>query len=86
MNYEPSHVRAHKHTCDNADELRVSARCGCCYCRAVYDARTITDWIDNGRTARCPRCGLDAVIGDASGFAIDDTLLRAMSEHWFATH
>jgi len=34
-------------------------------------------------TAFCPKCGIDSVIGDASGFEMTPALLHAMHEFWF---
>jgi hypothetical protein len=34
-------------------------------------------------TADCPRCGIDAVIGSASGFPITSEFLSSMNGRWF---
>ena len=49
-----------------------SVKCGCFYWCANFKPDEILEWAgeDNGRkgqTAICPRCGIDAVIGDKSG-------------------
>lgn len=31
----------------------------------------------------CPKCGIDSVIGDASGYTIDKAFLSAMRKFWF---
>jgi hypothetical protein len=36
-----------------------------------------------GQTARYPWCGIDAAIGDRSGFAITQTFLDEMRAYWF---
>lgn len=36
--------------------------CGCFHCLAVYDALEVVDWVDDGETPLCPRCGVDAVM------------------------
>jgi hypothetical protein len=41
------------------------------------------DWVDDGETALRPRCGIDSVIGDASGFAITPEMLKEMHRYWF---
>jgi hypothetical protein len=48
----------------------------------------IKHWVDEdsngqGQTARCPRCGIDSVIGDKSDFAITVEFLTEMRAHWF---
>lgn len=36
-----------------------------------------------GETALCPRCGIDSVLGDASGLQLTDEFMKAMQLHWF---
>jgi hypothetical protein len=31
----------------------------------------------------CPKCGIDSVIGNRSGYPIDKAFLEAMRSHWF---
>ena len=70
-----------KHSSDNEIEIVQSKKCGCYFCRQIYDARNVQEWIDDERgvTALCPECGMDAVIGDASGVEIDKPLLKEMN-------
>lgn len=77
------HILAHRNSSRHRDELARSRQCGCFYCLAMYAPSEITTWIDDGTTALCPRCGIDSVIGDASGYPIERWLLRAMKAHWF---
>jgi hypothetical protein len=74
---------AHKHSIHHREELRDSRVCGCFYCLDIFDYRNIEDWIDDGDTALCPSCGIDSVIGSASGFQISNEFLSAMKKHWF---
>jgi hypothetical protein len=80
-------LAAHKHSSRHRAEIMASARCGCFYCMASYPPADIIDWIDEdggiGMTALCPRCGMDSVIGSASGFPITETFLRALNYYWF---
>jgi len=79
-------VRAHAHSIDHRNLLARSDNCGCFNCLEVFGADTITEWTDvvngEGVTALCPRCGLDAVIGSASGFPIERGFLDAMRTRW----
>jgi hypothetical protein len=59
-----------------------STLCGCFYCLATFSPREITDWIGED-TARCPKCGIDSVLGDRSGFPISAEFLTSMQAHWF---
>lgn len=74
---------AHKHSIRHHGELNDSEVCGCFYCLDVFDYETIEDWVDDGDTALCPSCGIDSVIGSASGFYINREFLSAMKKHWF---
>lgn len=81
---EPAHIAAHKHSIYHREELEKSEYCGCFYCLAVFEPSDITEWIDGDDTARCPFCGIDSVIGSASGYPVDDEdFLTAMHQHWF---
>ena len=39
---------------------------------------------DVGTTAICPRCGIDSVLGDRSGFPISAEFLSEMQRYWFS--
>lgn len=74
---------AHKHSSNNVEEVKSSTICGCFYCRKVYSPVEIKEYIDNGQTALCPYCGVDAVIGNASGYEVTDAFLTDMFNKWF---
>ncbi len=75
---------AHTHTVRHRAELEASARAGCFYCCEIFEPSEIEDWVDNEDCALCPRCGIDSVMGDASGFAVaDKNFLKEMNEFWF---
>ena len=75
-----AHVRSNHHRV----ELEASVVAGCFYCCEVFAPSEIDDWVDGGDCALCPRCGIDSVIGDASGFAVSDKkFLKEMNEFWF---
>jgi hypothetical protein len=57
---------------------------GCFYCLAEYPFARIAEWIDDGKTALCPHCGIDAVLGFSS-VAADQDLLHQMHEQWLGT-
>lgn len=81
---EPLLTDAHKHSSNNVEEVKNSTLCGCFYCRRIYAASVIEEFIDNGQTALCPYCGVDAVIGDASGYVVTDDFLTDMYSKWFS--
>jgi len=74
---------AHQHSADHRDEIEASDLCGCFYCVSVFAPGEIREWTDNGKTALCPYCGIDSVIGDRSGAPIAPGFLTVMREEWF---
>lgn len=65
--------------------MEASKICGCFYCLSTFAPSEIEEWIKNDTEefAMCPSCGIDSVIGDASGIAITDEFLREMNNYWF---
>ena len=84
---EPDHIRAHRHSSKHRKEIERSAKCGCFFCISIFAPDEIEEWIDTvkevGTTALCPRCKIDSVIGDQSGFSITVDFLEKMEAHWF---
>lgn len=76
-------VVAHEHSSEHRAEIAASEMCGCFYCLAVFRPKEITEWTDGGKTATCPHCGIDSVIGNKSGYPIEPEFLRSMHKHWF---
>ena len=83
----------HKFCDHHRDLLARSEKAGCFYCGAMFDPREITDWIDgpqldtgstdDGVTALCPRCGIDAILPSAAPIPLNDGVLTEMHRHWF---
>ena len=73
---------AHSHSYHNRGEIEQSSLCGCFSCKRTFLSSEVEDFIDDGETALCPYCGVDAVIGDASGFQPSEDFLRKMQERW----
>jgi hypothetical protein len=83
---EPDYIAAHKHSIRHREEILRSEACGCFYCLEIYKPGEISDWLESkkgGEAALCPRCGIDSVIGSASGYPITKEFLNKMNEHWF---
>ena len=72
-----------KHASRHKNELHESQRCACFFCFRTFVAKDITSWIDQNQTALCPKCGIDSVLGSASGHSIDDRFLRKLHQHHF---
>jgi hypothetical protein len=85
----PADIRAaHVHSSSHRREVSSSTTCGCFYCCSTFRPDEILDWVDEdpqglGQTARCPRCGIDSVLGDQSGYELSPDFLSRMRAHWF---
>lgn len=74
---------AHLHSSANKIEYEKSNNAGCFYCQEIYSPKEIDTWIENNATPLCPKCGIDAVIGDYSGYEISPQFLFEMNKYWF---
>ena len=80
----PPDVRdAHEHCSKHRPEILASDICGCFHCEKTFAPSEIVEWTDDGQTAFCPKCGIDSVVGSASGFPITTEFLHQMCENWF---
>ncbi len=81
----PDIDRARAHCTRNRAEIASSDRCGCFYCLRVFPPGEIEseDWLPSEGTATCPHCGIDSVLGSASGFPITPEFLQRMRARWF---
>jgi hypothetical protein len=80
--------KAKKHSFKNEREILRSYRAGCYHCRKLFPARKIKKWVtelDGTRTAKCPHCEIDSVIGNASGVPLNPTFLHALYLDAFCT-
>ena len=57
---------------------------GCFHCLSTFKAERVCEWADDGRTALCPVCGVDAVLS-SSAVSSSPGLLEAMQRRWFGT-
>ena len=77
------YISAHQFSANNRKQLEQSAICGCFYCGKIFSPLEIEEWIpEKAGTALCPYCGIDSVIGEASGFQITEQLLKEMNQYW----
>jgi hypothetical protein len=80
-----SYATAHSHASKHRVSIEASDQCVCFSCFARFKPAKIAAWIDANQTALCPKCGLDSVLGAASGSRIDEPFLRRLHIHIFAT-
>ncbi len=93
IDWSPADLEAlHEHATANERRLAASVGCGCFYCLAEFAPTEIVEWIPevdgqqtpSGRTALCPRCGIDAVLpSDIPRTPVTAALLAAMQAYWF---
>lgn len=76
-------VDAHRFASKHRAQVESSDQCGCFYCLQTFSPSAITQWTDDQQTALCPQCGIDAVLGSASGAPLTPAFLRKMHSHWF---
>ena len=83
------HIAAHQFSNNHMARLKQDRVCGCFYCCKVYAPSEIEEWLiddnpcDREGTAICPHCGVDAVIGESSGYPITEAFLKKMNSYWF---
>ena len=75
--------RLHAYSVNNRRLIDVSNRCYCFYCKQSMYRGEIERYIDNGQTAICPRCQIDAIIPDSIEEAVDENIIAEMHEYWF---
>ena len=78
---------AHKLSYKNKDTIQSSTKCGCFYCLEIYDTNILTpaDFVaesDGSFTVFCPKCGIDAVIGNQYP-SLSITFLKEMNDYYF---
>ncbi|MBE6593102.1 MAG: cytoplasmic protein [Ruminococcaceae bacterium] len=77
-------VAAHRYCTNNRESLKKDSVCGCFYCLKIFSPTEITEWIkDANKTALCPYCEIDSVIGEGSGYPITKDFLGEMKKYWF---
>ena len=78
--YERYYDLAGKASFENWESVKASEMCGCYFCKSIFPSTEVgdNDWITDrhGRTVLCPKCGIDAVLGDASGIPIQEDVLE----------
>lgn len=77
-------IAAKVHASKHRVEVEASERCGCFFCFRQFVPATIKSWIEANQTALCPHCGMDAVIGSAAPYHLDDKFLRRMHGQFFS--
>jgi hypothetical protein len=80
--------KAHRHSIFHETEIKQGDQCACFHCLKVFPTSAIVDWLEESegkeKTATCPFCGIDAVIGSDSGYPSGDVeFVKAMNKYYF---
>lgn len=67
----------------NIELIKQASTCGCYHCCDIFESKDIIQFTDDGKTALCPKCHVDAVLGDKSGFEITKNFLTEAKKYWF---
>lgn len=59
--------------------LEKCEKCGCYHCEQILPVEEITKWTDEGQTAICPKCGVDAILAGVT----DGKLLSFLRNYFF---
>jgi hypothetical protein len=74
--------RAYAHSRLNRRFMVSGADCRCFHCLHAFSAEQISHWVDNGETALCPNCGVDAVLSGQAD-CISEGLIGALHAAYF---
>ena len=75
---------AGKHSCKHREEIEKSSVIVCYYCQTFLKLAEIKEWVDKDQTAVCPYCGIDTVLGNASGmFLLTTEFVKDLNYRWF---
>jgi hypothetical protein len=81
----------HRYCSHHRPLLEESAQAGCFSCGATFAPSEITEWVgdeeagrDAADTARCPHCGIEAVLPSAAPVMLDARMLSALRQYWFS--
>ena len=87
INYKQVHSECGWHR----DAIQKSKICGCFHCLEFFPPSEITEWLDEsedcprgaGKTAVCPKCGIDSVLPESPLYKLTEDLLKAMNKEYF---
>ena len=80
------HIEAQHQAWLHPEKIKDSIVLGCYHCLKTFTRWDIMEWIEDVSDTPeplCPYCQQDAVIGDAHGFPITESLLREIRDHCY---
>lgn len=82
LDYNEGLEELHTLSANHKELLNEAGEIGCYYCCNFFQSNAVTEWCDDGKTALCPNCGIDAVLPKKSDLTLDT--LKAMYVYWFS--
>lgn len=67
----------------NKKNIESSLICGCYFCVSIFNSKDIKDWADEGETAICPLCGIDAIVPDEKDVSLTKEYLQKIHDLGF---
>jgi hypothetical protein len=67
----------------NKKVIEQSANVGCYCCCKIFDPKEIKQYTDGDQTCICPHCNADCLVGDKSGFILNEEILNSAKKYWF---
>ena len=67
----------------NRKNLAMTNIAGCYYCQAIFDPKEIKEHTDQGETALCPYCSVDAVVPEVGEIKITKEYLKSAYDVYF---
>ena len=80
---ESQFKKLHAYSSYNKDLIKTADKCYCFYCKSIIAKDDIKNYADNGQTALCPKCEIDAIIPDSIEDTVDQQIISEMNEYWF---
>ena len=67
----------------NEKALKNAPKAGCYYCMSIFDASEVTEFLQQERTALCPKCGIDSVLPSTAPYELTQECLKELNAFWF---
>jgi NAD-dependent SIR2 family protein deacetylase len=74
--------RIYQHSRLNQQFMVPGAACRCFHCLQEFPTEEVSRWTDGGKTALCPRCGIDSVLSNNAD-ELTDALIRRLQAIYF---
>lgn len=68
---------------NNKTTLSLSNKVGCYHCCKIFYSKEVKSYTDNNKTAICPYCNVDCLVGDNCGFDLNENIIKKANLSWF---